>query len=166
MKYLMVLFLFLTSCGFERDIVHERVEVQVPVPVTPEPIDEVKKLVNDFNEVRTTQGLSPITSGLSCTLYTVPTTTTSIATASKTTIGSYLYKGTFNQPNSNVNDGLNVLPTSLRSVYKTWYVLRCTGHIVIKETGWHDFSISSDDGSKLVVGGLTLNNDGLHGSVS
>jgi alpha-L-fucosidase len=37
-----------------------------------------------------------------------------------------------------------------------------TGYIQINETGVYQFSLSSDDGSKLTISGKTLSNDGLH----
>ena len=54
-------------------------------------------------------------------------------------------------------------------VYDTcWdnFAIRCSGYIKIPAAGQYSFSVSSDDGSKLIIDGTTVvNNDGLHGIV-
>jgi PA14 domain len=44
-----------------------------------------------------------------------------------------------------------------------WFVIEYNGRFWIHQTGDYDFSLSSDDGSKLYIDGkLVINNDGLH----
>src|ERR1019366_8511344 len=77
-------------------------------------LSDISKLVAEENDYRAQIGQDLLTSGLTCTLYTVPNTTTTIASAVLTTVGSYGYDGVFNQPNAPVTDGLNILPIGLR----------------------------------------------------
>ncbi len=101
----------------------------------------------------------------------MPTTTTGITAAANggtapvlTSVGSFEYLGVFNEPNGPVTAGLNILPTALQGVYQTWYIVKCTGNLVVGDSNWHEFDIDSDDGSNLYVDGLIINNDGLHGA--
>lgn len=135
---------------------------QGPV-ATPEPLTLVQQLVASQNDLRASQGNGPLVEGLQCALYTVPNTTTSIATAVLTGVGTYGYTGVFNQPNSNVSDGLNILPLPFRTVYQTWFMVRCYGNLVIADNNWHSFALSSDDGAVLYIDGLLIDNDGMHG---
>jgi len=44
-----------------------------------------------------------------------------------------------------------------------WFVIEYNGRFWIQQAGDYDFSLSSDDGSKLYIDGkLVINNDGLH----
>lgn len=140
-------------------------------PAAPVP-DAVANIVTDYNAWRTSNGQEMINPGLTCNLYTVPQTTTGITAAANggvapvlTNVGAFTYQGTFNQPNTGVNAGLNVLPLALQSVYQTWFILKCTGFVIIASDDWHEFDVNSDDGSNLYVdGALVVNNDGLHGA--
>ena len=123
---------------------------------------EIESVIAQTNEQRTAQGQEPLVPGLSCTLYTVPNTTTSIVSASLNRIGSWSYYGQFNVPNGPVTAALNILPSALQPVYQTWYVVKCTGVLVNLDNNWHEFGLSSDDGSNLYIDGLLINNDGLH----
>lgn len=136
-----------------------------PAPLPPPPTS-IQLLVNAENAYRDAVGQEPLTPGLACTLYTVPTTTTQIAGATLTNVGSFEYLGVFNQPNANVSAGLNVLPASIRSVFTSWYIVKCTGQMVVADDNWHSFVLTSDDGSLLSIGGALINNDGLHAAAS
>ena len=128
---------------------------------TPTPIQQ---LVINENTYRLEVGQEQLIPGLACTLYTVPTTTTQIIGATGlVNVGSFEYIGTFNQPNTNVTVGLSVLPVTIQPIFQTWYILKCTGSLVISDDNWHGFSLSSDDGANLYIDGLLINNDGLHG---
>ena len=134
-----------------------------PVPTPTE--SAVQMEVDVENQYRESIGYAPLTAGLTCYLYTVPNTTTSITSAPGLVgIGSWLYTGVFNQPNGSVNSGLNILPTALQGVYQTWYIVKCVGNLVVSDDNWHSFSLNSDDGANLYIDGLLINNDGLHGT--
>lgn len=170
MKKLLVL-LLLVSCGpdpvfYPTESEQTVIEKEKIVYKEP-PYDAVGDIIYNENNYRDLIGQLPLTEGLTCTLYTVPNTTTQIAGAVLTSKGSFTYKEQFEVPNSSVNDGLPVLPDALKVNYKTWYILRCSGQIVITEDGYHNFELTSDDGSVLYLGGSALiNHDGLHGTSS
>jgi len=128
---------------------------------TPTPVEQ---LVINENAYRLEVGQEQLIPGLVCTLYTVPNTTTQIIGAiGLVNMGSFEYLGSFNQANTNVTVGLNVLPATIQPIFQTWYILKCTGSLVISDDNWHGFSLSSDDGANLYIDGLLINNDGLHG---
>ena len=129
---------------------------------TPAPLTVVEQMVANYNAYRESNGQGPLTPGLSCSLYTVPTTTTQIVGATLTGVESFKYVGVFDQPNTPVTDGLNILPVPVQSVYQTWYVVKCSGFLFNVDDATHSFDLSSDDGSNLYVSGLLINNDGLH----
>jgi len=126
----------------------------------------VQALVNAQNAYRSSIGQEPLVNGLTCTLYTTPQTTTQIVGAALTGIpggGTFSYVGGFNQPNASVSVGLNVLPPALAAVYQTWFIVKCTGQLVVTNNTWHEFTLTSDDGSNMYIdGGLLVANDGLH----
>jgi hypothetical protein len=126
---------------------------------TPSPVEVV---VQEYNDTREAQGYERVIPGLNCVLSTVPTTATQLAGASLTTVGGFEYRGVFNEANTSVNNGLNVLPAPLKNLYKTWFVLKCSGYIVVADNKWHQFDLTSDDGAILYVDGAALNNDGMH----
>lgn len=144
----------------------------VPTPTPIPPVQEaVNAVVDDENTYRLGLGQTMISEGLTCTLYTVTggdriqssisghNTLTGI-----TSVATYLYKGLFNQPDSPVSDGMNVLPVPLRS-YTNMYLLRCTGYIVVTETNYYKFDLNSDDASLLYIDGSKLiDNDNNHGA--
>jgi hypothetical protein len=131
---------------------------------------EVQQQVVAYNQYREALGQEPITQGLTCNLYTVPTTTIGITAVTNggvapvlTNIGSFLYTGQFNVPNSPVTGGFPILPTALQPLYQTWFIVKCTGDIVIPTSAWYEFDTTSDDGANFYVDGtLVVNNDGLH----
>lgn len=158
--FVFAVLILVTSCGYRTETVYmpgERVEV-------PTPEGSVEDIVAEENAFRASQGSAPLTPGLACNLSTVPTTTTKIAGASKTNVGNYLYLGNFQVPKGSVSAGLPILPPSIRSVFKTWIIVRCTGVLVNTKNDWHSFDLTSDDGSLLSVSGSLIDNDGLHGT--
>jgi len=168
---LVTILLALTACGKDGYNGQNGAQgIQGPAAAPLATPDAVTNIVNDYNAWRTSNGQETIDPGLSCSLYTVPNTTTGITAVANggvapvlTNVGAFTYNGTFNESNSPVTNGLNVLPTALQSVYQTWFILKCTGYIVIPTDDWHEFDVNSDDGSNLYVdGALVVNNDGLH----
>jgi hypothetical protein len=76
---------------------------------------------------------------------------------------TFTYDQAFDQPDAPVTNGFNVLPVALQQIYQTWFIMKCYGNIVVPQDGYHQFSLTSDDGSNLYIDGLlTVNNDGLH----
>jgi hypothetical protein len=123
----------------------------------------VAQLVAEQNAYRESVGQEDLIPGLNCALYTVPQTTTQIIGATLTGVGNFEMEGAFNTMNQSVNVGMNFFPTSIQPIFTTWYVVKCTGNLVMAYSDWHGFALSSDDGSNLYVDGLLINNDGLHG---
>jgi PA14 domain len=170
MRYLLlfVAFLFTTACACEYSSTVTG-QVPPPVPVTLE--SQVQEALALENEYRLGLGETMLSPGLSCNLYTVtggnriqasiPGHNTLTGLSS---VGSFLLTSEFNQPNAPVSDGLNVLPVGLRSVYKNMFLLRCQGHMVVLQTGYQVFELSSDDASVLYVNGSkTIDLDNAHG---
>ena len=134
----------------------------VAVPAPPN-LDTVSAVIQEYNEGRVAQGQNPVTQGLTCTLYAVPVSTSQIVGATLTTIGSWTYLGVFNDANGPSSPGLSVLPSPLRSIYTSYYIVKCLGLFVAQAAGYYDFVLSSDDGANLSVNGALINNDGTHG---
>lgn len=168
----------MTGCGQQAYISY----VPVPGPtvvVAPEPIvltaeeqleQDIATLVQDENSYRGGLGQTLLSPGLSCTLYTVTGGQYILNDASHSPtltgisqVASFTYSGVFNQENASVSDGLNVLPTPLRSMYTNLFLLRCQGSLVVTETDYYGFELSSDDGSVLYLDGSRLiDSDGNH----
>lgn len=126
-------------------------------------LTDVQEIVANENAYRLQVGQEQFIPGLTCTLYNAPTTTTQIVgAAGLMTVGSFLFTGVFNQPVNSTSVGLNILPTALQAVYQNWYIVKCVGSLVIADDNWHQFSLTSDDGSNLSIDGALINNDGLH----
>lgn len=144
--------------------------VFVPAPA-PTAAEDILGLIDSENEYRLSLGQSILSDGLSCTLSTVTggdRIQASIAGHNTLTgivsVATYTLLGAFNQPDSPASDGLNVIPPALRPLYTNLYMLRCTGKIVIRETGYHNFTVRSDDASVLYINGSkTVDNDNSHG---
>lgn len=127
-------------------------------------LTDIQELVERENNYRDAIGQQPIVEGLACTLYTVPNTATQIVGASLTTVGTFTHKNVINQADSPTSNGHSLLPANLRAVYQTWYVVKCSGYIVVADDNWHQFDLTSDDGSRLTLDGtLLINHDGMHG---
>jgi PA14 domain len=137
---------------------------QGPTIVAPPPVapDAIQILASEYNATRVAKGQDPVAAGLACSLYTVPNTTTQISGATLTSIGSWTYLGTFNDANGSSAPGLSVMPDTLRPVFTSYYVLKCTGLFAVASSGFYSFELSSDDGALLSVNGSLINNDGAH----
>jgi hypothetical protein len=141
--------------------------------VAPTLQQDINSLVTDENNYRLGLGQSILSEGLSCTLYTITggdRIQSSIAGHNTLTgitqVATYLLKASFNQPDSSVNDGMNILPISLRSIYKNMYMLRCQGQLVVVQNGYYSFELTSDDASVLYVdGSKVIDNDNNHGAI-
>jgi hypothetical protein len=147
-----------------------------PPAVTPDPVvdtveEQVKAVLDEENAYRLGLGQTMLSPGLSCALSTFTSgdrIQASIAghntLAGLSSVGSFLLEETFNQPNASVSDGLNVLPASIRGIYLNLFLLRCQGQIVVTETGYYLFEMSSDDAGLLYVGGSKIIDlDNSHG---
>lgn len=165
-KLMLIALLSLTACGKT----YTRVTEEVAIPATTVPLTDVQEIVADENEYRNGLGQSTLSPGLSCALYTIVSgdrIQSSIpghnTLSGISHVASFTHDGSFNQISSSVNDGMNVLPLPLRVTYKNMYLLRCQGQIVITETGYYNFELTSDDASILYVGGAkVIDNDNNH----
>jgi len=145
--------------------------VVVPAPA-PTPVDPIAAIIADENEYRLALGQTMLSAGLSCTLYSITggdRIQSSIAghntLSGVSTVSTYLYAGLFNQPDSPISEGMNVLPPALRAIYKNMYLLRCTGQLVVLTSGHYGFELSSDDASLLYIDGAkVIDNDNNHGT--
>lgn len=148
--------------------------VNVPAPAaeaTPEQQD-ISNIIEDENDYRLGLGQTQLSEGLSCQLYTYSAgdrIQASIADhntlQSLASVGTFLLKKEFNQAQSSVNEGMNILPTSMKNTYKTMYMVRCQGQVVITESDYHQFDLTSDDASVLYIDGAkVIDNDNAHGT--
>lgn len=133
-----------------------------PPTVAPPPPSALSVVVSEYNEQRAAVGQELIAQGLACTLYTVPNTTTAITGAVLTTVGSWGYSGAFDVVNGNSSPGLSLLPLTLRSIYSSYYIIKCSGLYVVEASGFYGFDLSSDDGAIFALNGAFLSNDGTH----
>lgn len=141
-------------------------------PVVSNAQADVNALIDAENEYREGLGQTSLTAGLSCTLYTVVSGDRIQASISGhntltgiSQVATFLFKGQFNQPDSPVSQQLNVLPTALRPLYTNMYLLRCQGQIVVRNSDYVPFELTSDDGSVLYIDGAkVIDNDNNHGS--
>jgi PA14 domain len=150
--------IFLIGCGKKTKT--EYVVSTASVPAAPVVVDEVARVVDEVNTLRLNQGSAPLVPGLVCSLYNntgaagvFPNSATAFPASLPSAVGSWVYLGDINQPDSSVSDGLNILPVALRSVYKTDYALRCSGQLVVTKSDYYSFSLRSDDAGLLYVGG-------------
>lgn len=154
--------MLLTGCADH----HTWVVTQTATETATSTTTSLQQLINQENDYLESVGQHPLIPGLACNIYTVPTSTTSIVQATNsctlTNQASYQYLGQFNQPNSSASTGLNILPTALQPVYQSWFIVKCNGYLINQDNNYHQFSLTSDDGSLLYVDGLLVNNDGLH----
>jgi hypothetical protein len=168
MKKLLVIGSMITLMGCAPESTVNTVYRDVPAPQATNQ-DKVDAIISDENSHRFQNGTALLSEGLVCKLYTISGGSTILAGGStltgKVLVATYTYKGEFNQANSSINDGMNVLPSGLRAIYKNMYFLSCEGQIVVTESNYYEFSLNSDDASLLYVGGsLVINNDGAHGA--
>lgn len=148
------------------------------VPTAPTVNQQIQSVVDQENANRTFAGQNQLSPGLSCTVnkfgsVASPQYPSSIADSVSGAnynryAFSYTLKSSINQPSTPVTNGLNIFPTAVRSNpdYQTWYRVTCQGYVVVTETNYYNFSITSDDGAILQVDGLTLNGDGNHSSTT
>jgi hypothetical protein len=193
MKYLAVCILtvlFVTGCAFQDGAVGpqgEKGDQGAPgldattTTTTTQPVDAVQNEINEIvsykNADRAIQAQAPLTNGLSCSVQQV-TGGSCISTSSPGCAGlglvtsgttyTYLYKGSFDQPNSTGATPNLLLPTALRPLFSGLnFKISCTGQIVILESGYYEFTVTSDDGSILQVNGTqVITNDNNHGMVT
>lgn len=147
-----------------------------PTPVVDEVQEEIDALLKEENDYRLYLGQTALTAGLSCSVQAVASgqwlssgspgynAGQGVVTGTGTTY-TYLYKGWFNQADTSGANPNGLLPEALRPMFVNKnLVIRCSGQIVVLETGYYDFDLSSDDGSILTVDGTqVINNDGNHG---
>ena len=147
----------------------------IPTPAPTPTVDVVQQdinyLVDDENSYRLGQGQAILSAGLSCQVAEIVSGAylsgsngaPVISTSGKPTY-NYLYKGSFNQPDS-VSGVSNLLPSSIRNLYvgKNYRII-CSGQIVVRDTDYYQFETKSDDGSLLLLDGASVvTNDGNHG---
>lgn len=171
MMLIFLLMLVVVACGHRRtnyvvtQLPPTVIEVPVEVPVMPPTVPEVETIISEKNEYRLAAGQLPLTAGLTCTLHESSNPDLAVALPSaKYTFGMFL---AFNQPDSPVNSRLNILPPALQAMYVNNFAIRCQGQIVITDSGYYSFELTSDDGSMLYIGGsLVVNNNFNHGSTT
>jgi hypothetical protein len=176
---ILALSLALTACGKGDKGDKGDPGQSVPVVLPPPPVDatqaDIDAVVADENNYRLGLGQTMLSRGLSCTLYTF-TGGDSIKTtpdSGHTTLQGLSQKATFlfadviNQQNASINDGLSVLPAAIRPLYLNMFMVRCQGQIVVLDTDYYKFDLTSDDGSLLYFdGSLLIDNDNNHGAVT
>lgn len=167
--------LSMTACGPQGDMGIQGPQGPAAPIIAPPPIDsaqaDVNKIIADENDYRLTLGQTALSQGLSCTLYKITNAGDRIqATAGGHTQMTLSQQATFllnsevNQPDAPANVGVNILPPALRAVWTNLYMVRCQGQIVVRETGYVQFDLTSDDASLLYVdGALVIDNDNNHG---
>lgn len=143
-------------------------------PVTEEDQD-IADLLKEENDYRLGLGQTQLSAGLSCSVVQVasgqwlssssPGYPGSGVIVTTGTTYTYLYKGSFNQPDSAGSSPILLLPSALRPMFAGKnFKISCSGFVVVRETNWYDFSLNSDDGSILTVDGTqVINNDNNHG---
>lgn len=147
----------------------------IPEPTPEEPeIDadqlDIDNLVAFKNEFRAVNGQNPLVKGLMCQLFTFTGGDRIQASIgghntlqTLKSVGHFEYSGAFNQPESPIGDGMNVLPEPFRTMYKNLYLIRCQGQLVVQESAYYKFDLNSDDASLLYIGGsLLIDNDNNH----
>ncbi len=188
MKYLgtMALLLTLSACGKS---VTKTIEVQVPGPIqqvevpgptttviveVPAPIvpgpSALELMLSDENAYRASLGQLPLSAGITCSLYDLRASATPtppqpepslFPTSLPAAKATFAYFGEFNQAS-----GANsmILPLAIRPLYTQWLALRCSGSILIEDSGYHSFSVESDDAGLLYIdNALVVSNNGHHG---
>ena len=182
---LLVIMIALTGCGvgFETTTGPRGEQGPAGPPGSPAPtpaspvVDAVQvdidALLKDENDYRLGLGQTMLSNGLTCSVQQILSGSKISASspgggAVIVTTGTqyaYLYKGLFNQPDSNGQS--NLLPISLRPLFVGFnYIIRCNGFLVVRETNYYEFEVTSDDGSLLSVdGSQIITNDDNHGMV-
>lgn len=141
---------------------------------TPPPLTTVQQLIANQNSYRETLGQDPLTVGMACTVQAIasgtylssssPGYTAAAAIVLTGTAYPYLLTVGFDQPNSGPGPNSAIDPEIQSLFVSNNYRISCTGDLVIAEDGYHNFELSSDDGSILTIDGTqVVNNDGAHG---
>ncbi len=181
LKYLLILSLFSVGCGKYIEVeplVMESSEVVHTQPASPD-IDINIVVEGDTTTVEQTV----VTASPSETTTTAPTTSCSVCAVKnlfKCTVHDFngrsslladLYTspiiGSFSMDQFDVtprdwNSGFPKLPSSLSHLREN-YAIRCMGKLHITTTGMHNFSMTSDDGMRLLLNGIpAIQDDGLH----
>lgn len=161
--YATAMILTLTSCGKDCPT---SVKEYVTAPVVQ--TDAIQRVVDDENRYRASVGQLPLTEGLTCSTYiNLSNTLTAFPTSLPSANITYKYVGVFNQPNTNVNVGLNILPPAVRMqpAYMQWFAVRCSGFIVITDDNYYSYELTSDDASLLYINNVkVVDNNGNHGA--
>ncbi len=167
MKKLVLILVALSFAGCGKDNLDRVVEtqtntVQLPAVV----VDQVNQVISEENAYRLAAGQAPLTSGLTCTLHNlIATQPASIPASPPAAVATFVYVGSFNQADSAASSGLNILPAALKATYSQWFLVKCQGQIVVTDSRYELFNLTSDDGSNLYLdGALLVNNDGNHGA--
>ena len=139
--------------------------------------ESIDELISYKNEDRAILAQAPLTNGLTCTVQAVASGSC-ISTSSPGCSGlglvmtgssyTYLYKGSFTQSDSPGSTPNALLPTALQTLFLGLnHKIVCSGHIVVLTSGYYEFTVTSDDGSILQVGGTqVITNDNNHGMVT
>lgn len=166
--YGLLLVMILVSCAPQKETTKEVIVTPGPIVEKPIPapslteVQKVEALIAEKNLYRELLGQAPLVSGLVCTLHS--SNNADLTATWPSAVATYVYKGVFNQPDRDTSVGTNILPESLRNVYTNNYRIRCQGQIVVVDSGYYLFKLSSDDGSMLYLdGALLINNNGNHG---
>lgn len=149
-----------------------------PGPTVTAEEQDVLNLVADENDYRESLGQTQLSNGLSCSVQQVASGQWLSSSSPGYNAGqgvvsgtgstyTFLYKGAFNQPDTAGSNVMNVLPTALQPMFQNKnFTIRCSGYLVVTESGYYGFDLTSDDGSILTVdGSQVINNDGNHGMV-
>ena len=168
-KYILIATLLLsTACARSTFVIVDPPVGPVPAPVPGATIEEdIASIVAHKDAYRLAAGQVPLTKGLTCTLYkNVVNPDLSVAFPSAGAV-SFSMLGEINQADSSISVGMNVLPAALRATNQNRYGLRCKGYVVVIESAYHLFKLTSDDGSRLYIdGALLIDNNFNHGSVT
>lgn len=166
-------FFVLAACAGEKGVKGDKGD-SAPVPTLTPLEQDIQNLVKEENEYRLSLGQTYLTPGLSCSVQQVASGQR-ISNSSPSGLGAvivttgtrytFLLKDEINFTGGNMGVENNLLPEALRPVFKSLnYILRCEGQIVVTETDYYNFELTSDDGSILTVdNSVVINNDGNHG---
>lgn len=167
MKKYIIIAMILTGCGKDCATYVNPVSSST---VTASEAEDISRIIQEENDYRFSIGQSPLSQGLTCNTYTgLSNSLTAFPTSLPSAAATFAYIGEFNQPNTSVSVGLNVLPTALRtqSAYLQWYALRCSGYIVVTSSGFQSFELTSDDAGLLYIDNVkVVDNDGNHGAIT
>ena len=168
-SWILFLLFSLSGCGKNNSKEIQTVVQTLPAPEAPLPgeQDDINSLVAEENSYRMAAGQALLSPGLTCTLHNLSATMPSAIPASlPSAVATFVYQGSFNQPDGPASAGLNILPSALKLTYVSWFLVQCSGQIVIIDNDYALFKLTSDDGSKLFLDGtLLVNNDGNHGAI-